>query len=138
MTYIIALLLFLLFTPPLVAQDTYSDFERGLHLSDTQKAKIQDIKRKYINEIRSTKEEAVKKRLELREVSRNQPGNTERIERLQSEIADIERTRENLFIQYRSEVSRTLNEEQREKYNNFCTSEKRRTMRPMGLRGYGR
>ena len=138
MTYIIALLLFLLFTPPLVAQDTYSDFERGLHLSDTQKAKIQDIKRKYINEIRSTKEEAVKKRLELREVSRNQHGNTERIERLQSEIADIERTRENLFIQYRSEVSRTLNEEQREKYNNFCTSEKRRTMRPMGLRGYGR
>ncbi|HOF58551.1 MAG TPA: Spy/CpxP family protein refolding chaperone [Syntrophorhabdaceae bacterium] len=138
MTYIIALLLFLLFTPPLVAQDTYSDFERGLHLSDTQKAKIQDIKRKYINEIRSTKEEAVKKRLELREVSRNQPGNTERIERLQSEIADIERTRENLFIQYRSEVSRALNEEQREKYNNFCTSEKRRTMRPMGLRGYGR
>ena len=138
MTYIIALLLFLLFTPPLVAQDTYSDFERGLHLSDTQKAKIQDIKRKYINEIRSTKEEAVKKRLELREVSRNQPGNTERIERLQSEIADIERTRGNLFIQYRSEVSRTLNEEQREKYNNFCTSEKRRTMRPMGLRGYGR
>ena len=138
MTYIIALLLFLLFTPPLVAQDTYSDFERGLHLSDTQKAKIQDIKRKYINEIRSTKEEAVKKRLELREVLRNQPGNTERIERLQSEIADIERTRENLFIQYRSEVSRTLNEEQREKYNNFCTSEKRRTMRPMGLRGYGR
>ncbi|HNQ63931.1 MAG TPA: Spy/CpxP family protein refolding chaperone [Syntrophorhabdaceae bacterium] len=138
MTYIIALLLFLLFTPPLVAQDTYSDFERGLHLSDTQKAKIQDIKRKYINEIRSTKEEAVKKRLELREVSRNQPGNTERIERLQSEIADIERTRENLFIQYRGEVSRTLNEEQREKYNNFCTSEKRRTMRPMGLRGYGR
>ena len=137
MTYIIALLLFLLFTPPLVAQDTYSDFERGLHLSDTQKAKIQDIKRKYINEIRSTKEEAVKKRLELREVSRNQPGNTERIERLQSEIADIERTRENLFIQYRSEVSRALNEEQREKYNNFCTSEKRRTMRPMGLRGYG-
>ena len=138
MTYIIALLLFLLFTPPLVAQDTYSDFERGLHLSDTQKAKIQDIKRKYINEIRSTKEEAVKKRLELREVSRNQPGNTERIERLQSEIADIGRTRENLFIQYRSEVSRALNEEQREKYNNFCTSEKRRTMRPMGLRGYGR
>ena len=138
MIYIIALLLFLLFTPPLVAQDTYSDFERGLHLSDTQKAKIQDIKRKYINEIRSTKEEAVKKRLELREVSRNQPGNTERIERLQSEIADIERTRENLFIQYRSEVSRALNEEQREKYNNFCTSEKRRTMRPMGLRGYGR
>ena len=138
MTYIIALLLLLLFTPPLVTQDTYSDFERGLHLSDTQKAKIQDIKRKYINEIRSTKEEAVKKRLELREVSRNQPGNTERIERLQSEIADIERTRENLFIQYRGEVSRTLNEEQREKYNNFCTSEKRRTMRPMGLRGYGR
>lgn len=138
MTYIIALLLFLLFAPPLVAQDAYSDFERGLQLSDAQKAKVQDIKRKYINEIRSTKQEAVKKRLELREISRNQPGNTERIERLQSEISEIERTSENLFNQYRGEVSRALNEEQREKYNNFCTSEKRRTMRPMGLRGYGR
>mgnify|MGYP001022904237 FL=1 len=138
MTYIIALLLFLLFAPPLVAQDAYSDFERGLHLSDEQKAKVQDIKRKYINEIRSTKEESVKKRLELREISRNQPGNTERIERLQNEISNIERTRENLFNQYRGEVSRALNEEQREKYNNFCTSEKRRKMRPMGLRGYGR
>ncbi|MCX5815818.1 MAG: Spy/CpxP family protein refolding chaperone [Proteobacteria bacterium] len=138
MRYIVALLLFLLFVPPLFAQDSYADFERGLQLTDSQKMKVKEIKEKYINDWRSTKQEAVRKRLELKELSRNQPGNTERIEKLQNEISDIERTRENLYNQYRGEVSRTLNNEQREKYNNFCTSERRRMMRPLGMRGYGR
>lgn len=135
---IFALLFFLLFTPPLIAQDSYADFERGLRLSDEQKAKVQDIKRKYMNELRSTKQDAMKKRLELKELYMNQPGNTERIERLQNEISEIDRNRENLYNQYRGEVSRALSDEQREKYNNFYTSEKRRMMRPMGLRGHGR
>jgi Spy/CpxP family protein refolding chaperone len=136
--YIIALLLFLLFVPPLFAQGSYADFERGLRLSGDQKAKVEEIKKKYINEWRSTKHEVVRKRLELRELSGNQPGNTEKIEKLQNEISEIEITRENLYSQYRGEVSRILNDEQREKYNNFCTSERRRMMRPMGLRGYER
>ena len=99
---------------------------------------MEEIKKKYINEWRSTKHEVVRKRLELRELSGNQPGNTEKIEKLQNEISEIEITRENLYNQYRGEVSRILNDEQREKYNNFCTSERRRMMRPMGLRGYER
>lgn len=136
--YIVALLLFLLFVPPLFAQDSYADFEKGLQLTDSQKMKMKEIKKKYINDWRSTKQEAVRKRLELKELFRNQPGNTERIEKLQNEISDIERSRENLYNQYRGEVSRTLNNEQREKYNNFCTSERRRMMRPPGMRGYGR
>ncbi|MCX5809607.1 MAG: periplasmic heavy metal sensor [Proteobacteria bacterium] len=138
MRYIVALLLFLLFAPPLFAQDSYADFEKGLQLTDSQKMKMKEIKKKYINDWRSTKQEAVRKRLELKELFRNQPGNTERIEKLQNEISDIERSRENLYNQYRGEVSRTLNNEQREKYNNFCTSERRRMMRPPGMRGYGR
>jgi Spy/CpxP family protein refolding chaperone len=138
MRYIVALLLFLLFVPPLFAQDSYADFERGLQLTDSQKMKVEEIKKKYINEWRSTKQEVVRKRLELRELSRNQPGNTERIEKLQNEISDIESSRENLYNQYRGEVSRVLNDEQKEKYNNFCTSERRRMMRPLGMRGYGR
>ena len=138
MRYIVALLLFLLFVPSLFAQDSYADFERGLQLTDSQKMKVEEIKKKYINEWRSTKQEVVRKRLELRELSRNQPGNTERIEKLQNEISDIESSRENLYNQYRGEVSRALNDEQKEKYNNFCTSERRRMMRPLGMRGYGR
>lgn len=136
--YMLALLLFLLFVPPLFAQSSYADFERGLNLSDEQKTKVEEIKKKYINEWRSTKHEAVKKRLELKKLSRSQPDNTEKIEKLQNEISEIEITRETLYNQYRGEVSRALNEEQRERYNSFCSSEKRRMMRPMGLRGYGK
>ncbi|MEI6153030.1 MAG: Spy/CpxP family protein refolding chaperone [Deltaproteobacteria bacterium] len=138
MKYIVAILLFLLFVPPLFAQDSYADFERELQLTESQKMKVEEIKKKYINEWRSTKQEAVRKRLELRELSRNQPGNTEKTEKLQNDISDIQRSRKNLYNQYRGEVSRTLNDEQRGKYNNFCTSERRKTMRPMGMRGHGR
>lgn len=138
MKYIVAILLFLLFAPPLFAQDSYADFERELQLTESQKMKVEEIKKKYINEWRSTKQEAVRKRLELRELSRNQPGNTEKTEKLQNDISDIQRSRKNLYNQYRGEVSRTLNDEQRGKYNNFCTSERRKTMRPMGMRGHGR
>jgi len=132
------LLLFLFFVPSLFAQDSYADFESGLQLTDSQKMKMEEIKKKYINDWRSTKQEAVRKRLELRELSRNQPGNTEKTEKLQNDISDIQRSRKNIYNQYRGEVSRTLNNEQREKYNNFCTSERRKTMRPMGMRGHGR
>ena len=138
MKYIVSILLFLLFVPPLFAQDSYADFERELQLTESQKMKVEEIKKKYINEWRSTKQEAVRKRLELRELSRNQPGNTEKTEKLQNDISDIQRSRKTLYNQYRGEVSRTLNDEQRGKYNNFCTSERRKTMRPMGMRGHGR
>jgi Spy/CpxP family protein refolding chaperone len=138
MIYAVAFFLFLFFVPPLFAQNSYADFERGLQLTDSQKMKMKEIKEKYISDWRSTKREAIRKRLELKELSRNQPGNTERIEKVQNEISDIERSRGNLYNQYRGEVSRTLNNEQREKYNNFCTSERRRMMRPPGMRGYGR
>ena len=136
--FLIALLLFLLFVPPLFAQDSYADFERGLHLSDEQKSNVGEIKKKYINEWHSTKQEAVRKKLELRELYKNRQANIDKIEKLENEVSEIEKTRENLYNQYRGEVSKTLNDKQREKYNNFCTSERRRMMRPMGLRGYGR
>ncbi len=136
--FLIALLLFLLFVPPLFAQDSYADFERGLRLSDEQKSNVGEIKKKYINEWRSTKQEAVRKKLELRELYKNRQANIDKIEKLENEVSEIEKTRENLYNQYRGEVSRVLNDEQKEKYNNFCTSERRRMMRPMGLKRYGR
>lgn len=138
MRCIIALLFLFFFVPPLFAQDSYADFERRLQLTDAQKMKMREIKKKYINEWRSTKQDAVRKRLELRALSINQPGDVEMIEKLRDEISDIEVSRENIYSQYRGEVSRTLNDEQREKYNNFCTSERRRMMRPPGMRWHER
>ena len=129
----------LLFAPPLKAQDSYFDFERGLKLSDGQRARIGEVKQKYMNEWRMSGRDAMRKKMELRDLYRNPSLNRDRIERLQSELLEIEISRENLYNQYRREISRILNEEQREKYDNFTNSERRRPpMYPLGLRGYGR
>jgi Spy/CpxP family protein refolding chaperone len=123
---------------PLYAQHPYFDFERGLKLSDAQRSSVEEVKKKYMDEWRSSRGEVIKKRLELKDLYKNSSLNRERIEKLQNEIQEIEISRENLYNQYRGEISRILNEEQREKYNNFCGSERKRSMRPLGLRGYGR
>ncbi len=132
------LLFFCLFASPLYAQHSYFDFERGLNLSDLQKTAVEDIKKKYMDEWRASKGEVIKKRLELKDLGKNPLINRDRAEKLQKEILEIEISRKNLYNQYRGEMSRILNEEQREKYDNFCGSERKRSMRPLGLRGYGR
>ncbi len=133
-------LFFLLLVPPLFAQDSYSEFERGLKLSADQKARMEDVKKKYMNEWHTYGKDAMKKRMELRELYRNPTLNRERIEKLQNEILEIEVSREHLYNQYRGDVSKILNDEQREKYDSFSNAERKRPMpmRPMGLRGYGR
>jgi len=132
------LLFFYLFTSPLYAQHSYFDFERGLKLSDGQRTAVEDIKKKYMDEWRASKGEVIKKRLELRDLNKNPLINRDRVEKLHNEILEIEISRENMYNQYRGEISRMLNEEQREKYDSFCGSERKRSMRPLGLRGYGR
>jgi Spy/CpxP family protein refolding chaperone len=127
-----------LFVSPLHAQHSYLDFERGLNLSDNQRAAVEDVKRKYMDEWRASNGEVIKKRLELRDLNKNPLISRDRVEKLQNEILEIEISRENLYNQYRGEISRILNEGQREKYDNFCGSERKRSMRPLGLRGYGR
>jgi hypothetical protein len=127
-----------IFVSPLYAQHSYFDFERGLKLSEAQRTAAEDVKRKYIDEWRASGRTVMKKKFELKDLYRNPSLNRDRIEKLQNEILEIEISRENMYNQYRGEISRILNEEQREKYDNFCGSEKRRSMRPLGLRGYGR
>ena len=131
-------ILFTLLVSPLYAQHSYYDFEKGLRLSESQRAAVENIKRRYMNEWRASGREAIKKRLELKELYRNPSLNRDRIERLQNEILEIEILRENLYNQYKAEISRILDEAQREKYDNFCGSERRRPTRPQGFRGYGR
>jgi Spy/CpxP family protein refolding chaperone len=135
---VFAVFSFLVFASPLLAQDSYVDFERGLNLTDAQRARVEDVKKKYMNEWRASGRDAVQKKLELRELSKNPTPNRERIEKLQDELLEIRASRDNMYNQYRGEVSRALSEQQREKYNSFTNSERRKTTHPLGLRGYGR
>lgn len=138
MTLLISFLILLLFVPPLHGQNSYSEFERGLGLTNAQKTQVEEIRNRYINEWRALKQESIRKRLELQELNKNPSANPERIDKLRNEIEDIEQSRNNLYNQYRGEVSRTLNKEQQEKYNSFCDTEQRQRIRMFRQRRYGR
>jgi len=123
-------ILFLLtMVPPARAQNSYSEFERGLQLSDPQRAQVEDIRNRYINEWQNMRRESARRRMELRELSRDPDANAARIGRVQGELRDLDRARHNSYRQYRSEVSRTLNDRQRQQYNTFCDKERRNRMR---------
>ena len=121
----IACLLFLLFVPSLYAQDSYREFERGLNLSDPQRAQVEEIKKKYSNEWRSLKNESMRRRLELNEMNRDPGYRRERTEAAQRDLQQIEMQRRQLYQQYRQEVGSVLNEQQRGKYEQFITRERR-------------
>jgi Spy/CpxP family protein refolding chaperone len=135
-TIVLLLLAFLLSTPPLYAQQSYSEFERGLELSDSQKVRMEQIKRRYMGEIRSLQRESLSIRIELRELSRNPSENAERMMRLRRELDQIEVAKEGIYHQYRSEMIRSLNDKQRERFNNFCETENKKNMRRFRQRGY--
>lgn len=123
---IFLLLLFFFCAPPLFAQNSYSEFERGLELTEPQRNHMHGIRNQYINEWQAVRRESMRKRLELRELRRNPSANPERMGKLQSEVRDLETTRGNIYNQYSSEVSRTLDDRQRERYNNFVGTENKR------------
>ena len=126
-------LIFLTLSLPLGAQESYREFERGLNLSDSQRAQVDSIKRKYVDEWRALKEESMRKRLELRELDR--PDQREKAERVQRELDQIESARQRLFRQYSGEVSSVFSDEQRDRFNRFRARENRR---PMSLPRYRR
>jgi Spy/CpxP family protein refolding chaperone len=137
-SFSVLLLSILLLAPSLFAQDSYVDFERGLNLTEAQRARAEDVKRKYMNDWRASERDAMQKKLELRELYKNPSPNRERIGRLQDELLEIRASRDNRYNQYRGEISRILSEQQRERYDSFTNSERKRTVRPLGLRGHGR
>ena len=118
------------FAVPLLSQESYREFERGLNLSDSQKAQVEGIKRKYMGEWRSLRIESARKRFELRELRRFQPDQWERAERVQRDLDQIEAEKLRLFRQYRDEVSAVFNEEQRDRFNRFIFRENRRPLYP--------
>jgi protein CpxP len=127
----------LVVVPPLFGQDSYGDFERGLNLSARQRAEMEGIKKRYIPEWQSLKEQAIRKRLELQDLRRNPSGNGSKQGRLEDEMQEIGRSRRGLFNQYRSEVNKILDDKQRERFNNFCDGERKRHLN-MPRKGYGR
>lgn len=129
-------LVFLSFALPVCAQESYREFERGLNLSESQRAQADGIKRKYVYEWRGLKEESVRKRLELRDL--NRPDQRERAERIQRELGRIEASKQRLFRQYSGEVSTVLSEEQRDRFNRFRDRENRRPMSPPRYRTHER
>ncbi len=116
-------------TPPARAQNSYSEFERGLQLSETQRMQVEDIRNRYTTQWQSLRRESAHRRMELRELSKDPDANAGKIGRIQSELQELDTARRNSYQQYRSEVSRTLNDRQRREYNTFCDQERRKRMR---------
>jgi hypothetical protein len=124
------LLLSFILMPPLYAQNSYSEFERGLNLTDIQKRRAEGVNEKYTEEWRAQRQEALKRKLELMELRKDPSANRERIDKTQRELRGLDRSRERSYNQYKSELSQVLNERQREQYNNFAESERKRRVGP--------
>jgi Spy/CpxP family protein refolding chaperone len=131
---ILFLLIFFFCVPSLFAQHSYSEFEKSLELSEPQKAQVQGIRNKYINEWQTLSNESTRKKLELRELSRNPAASPEKTGKLENELRELETARGNIYIQYKGEVSKVLNEKQRERFN----TENRKMIHPPNPGRYGR
>jgi len=107
---------------------SYSEFERDLALTESQKAQVKDIRNKYLNEWQAVRKESTRKRLELKELSRNPDISHGKMGKLENELRELETARGNIYDQYKNEVSRVLNEKQKERYNNFFNTENRKMM----------
>ncbi len=139
MTFVAVFILLCAFmTPSLRAQNSYSEFERGLQLTESQRAQVEDIRNRYITEWQSLRRESSRKQRELRELSRDPGANSARIGRVQGELQELDTARHNSYQQYRSEISRALNQRQRQQYNSFCDQERRQKMQRFRPGRHGR
>jgi len=122
--------LFFFCAPSLFAQSphSYSEFERDLALTEPQKAQVEGIRNKYFNEWQAVRKESTRKRLELKELIRNPAISPGKMGKLENELRELETARSNIYDQYKAEVLRVLNDKQRERYNTFFNTEKRKMM----------
>jgi hypothetical protein len=128
--FVSLLLLFFSYAPSLFAQQSYKEFEKSLELTEPQKAHIQGVRNRYINEWQTVRKESMRKRLEHRELCKNPAAGPEKCGKLEIELRDLETVRGNIYNQYRGEVSRILNEKQRERYNSFFDAQNRKMTHP--------
>ena len=116
--------------PVLFGQETYREFEEGLNLSDSQRAQVEEIKRKYMDEWMALRNQSLRTRLEMRELIRTRPDQHERLQKLQRELDQVDESKRQLFRRYIGDVSGVFNEEQRIRFNRFMNRENRRPMMP--------
>lgn len=99
-------------------------------MTELQKEQVQSIRNKYINEWQTVRRESTTKKLELKELDRNPAASSEKIGKLENELRELETAKRNIYNQYRGEVSKVLNEKQRERYNNFLDTRHRKMTHP--------
>ena len=122
--------LFFIDAAALLGQESYREFEQGLNLSESQRAQVEEIKRKYMGEWMALRNLSLRKRLELRELLQTRPDQVERAERLERELDQIYQARRQLFRRYTGEVSQVFNDEQRGRFNRFMDRQNRRPLMP--------
>jgi hypothetical protein len=127
---IFILLFFFSCAPSAFAQNSYKEFEKSLELTEPQKVQMQGIRNKYINEWQTVRKEFMRKRLEMKELCKIPAAIPEKCGKLENELRDLEAARGNIYNQYRGEVSKVLNERQKERYNNFFNAANRKMTYP--------
>jgi len=126
---VIFIVLFCLFlfspAPFLFPQELHGDPEGGLCLTPKQKAKVEQIRKKYLEELMALREEILRKRLELISEMRKENPDQEEIAKIRREMEDLRIRREILLGKYRDEIDSVLNPDQRRKFENYFGREGR-------------
>lgn len=95
-------------------------------MTSEQKLRIEEIRKKYRDELTNLTEEYLKKRLELINERRAQDPDPKRIRKLEEDIEILRIKREGLIRRYKEEVESVLSPEQRKMINDFSGKDKRR------------
>jgi Spy/CpxP family protein refolding chaperone len=126
---VIFIVLFCLFlfspAPLLFPQELHGDPEGGLCLTPKQKAKVEEIRKKYLEELMALREEILRKRLELISEMRKENPDQEEIAKIRREMEDLRIRREILLGKYRDEIDSVLNPDQRRKFENYFGKKRR-------------
>jgi len=94
-------------------------------LTPKQKAKVEQIRKKYLEELMALREEILRKRLELISEMRKENPDQEEIAKIRREMEDLRIRREILLGKYRDEIDSVLNPDQRRKFENYFGREGR-------------
>lgn len=105
------------------------DLESALRLTEEQRLRIQDIEKRYREELDHVREEIIRKRIELERLRLSPVANEHRLRRLEEEIEELRLHRGRLFRAMRREIMGTLTKEQLKTFDEFCGGYRKRHWR---------
>lgn len=111
---------------PLWAEETLYGLETELNLTPEQRLKIEEIGKRYREELDALTEEYLKRRLELLGEKRAQDPDQKRIRKLEEEIELLRVKRKVVMRRYSEEIEKVLSPEQKRMIHDFSGREKRR------------